>query len=58
MDECDRCGESIPAGEEWVEMNHHHAHMTFGSKFCCAECAAAYLTDGLEDSSERVGVGD
>jgi len=39
-------------------MNHHHAHMTFGSKFCCAECAAAYLTDGLEDSSERVGVGD
>jgi hypothetical protein len=56
MDQCDRCGGSVAPGGEWIEVNHHHAHMTFGSTFCCGACAAAYLEDGLEDGIEdRVG---
>ncbi|MFB6207638.1 MAG: hypothetical protein ABEJ05_14040 [Haloglomus sp.] len=49
MDQCDRCGGSIVASEEWIEVAHHHAHMTFGSTFCCADCAVAYLQDDLDD---------
>lgn len=49
MPDCDRCGESFDAAEEWVELRHHHAHMNFRSQFCSAECAAAYLSNGLVD---------
>jgi hypothetical protein len=49
MSQCDRCGSRLSPGEEWVEVRHHHAHMNFGSRFCSADCAAAYLDDGLVD---------
>jgi hypothetical protein len=52
MAECDRCGESIAASGEWIEVSHHHPNMTFGSRFCSADCAAAYLADGLDDPPE------
>jgi hypothetical protein len=52
MEQCDRCGESVPPGGEWIEVNHHHAHMTFGCTFCDTDCAAAYLKDGLDDGIE------
>jgi hypothetical protein len=52
MAECDRCNASVAVGGEWIEVNHHHPHMTFGSAFCSADCAAAYLENGLEDGME------
>lgn len=49
MGECDRCGASVALEGEWIEVNHHHTNMTFGSTFCSADCAAAYLENGLQD---------
>jgi hypothetical protein len=57
MPHCDCCEESFDAGGEWIELRHHHAHMNFGSRFCSAECAATYLSNGLVDGlDEQPGV--
>jgi hypothetical protein len=48
MTQCACCGAQVPGGDEWIELRHHHQHMTFESRFCGSDCAVSYLADGLE----------
>jgi hypothetical protein len=44
---CDRCGIGIDTEEEYVDLAHHHPHLTFDSRFCSVDCTIGYLEDGL-----------
>ena len=48
MAHCAGCGERVAATGERIELAHHHEYMCFESTFCGADCAVAYLTDGLD----------